>query len=162
MTTCTSVAYSRVALDHVTTEVLHKYAQNNPRSAPPFPGARPPPARAHCIMVRFTSFDTAFSSLLFASAVLCARLSCGVMPNPRQVASEGKRSPSSKRVLHKGFRTCFCELGNGESLANPRCGKGVKENTPLSMSPVVCMLGVTDCTCNLGINIPFDLTAAPR
>jgi hypothetical protein len=37
------------------------------------------------------------------------------MPNPRQVASEGKRSPSSKSALHKGFRTFFCELGNGES-----------------------------------------------
>ena len=44
-----------------------------------------------------------------------ARETHGVMPNPRQVASEGKRSPSSKSALHKGFRTFFCELGNGES-----------------------------------------------
>jgi hypothetical protein len=27
----------------------------------------------------------------------------GVMPNLRQVASEGKRSPSGKSALHKGF-----------------------------------------------------------
>ena len=38
-----------------------------------------------------------------------ARETHGVMPNPRQVASEGKRSPSSKSALHKGFRTSFAK-----------------------------------------------------
>ena len=49
------------------------------------------------------------------SQMASARETHGVMPNPRQVASEGKRSPSSKSALHKGFTTFFCELGNSES-----------------------------------------------
>ena len=44
-----------------------------------------------------------------------ARETHGVMPNPRQVASGGKRSPSSKSALHEGFSTFVCGLGNGKS-----------------------------------------------
>jgi hypothetical protein len=50
-----------------------------------------------------------------------ARETHGVMPNPRQVALEGKRSPSSKSALHKGFSTYFyCGLGNGKSPGRER------------------------------------------
>jgi hypothetical protein len=60
-----------------------------------------------------------------------ARETHGVMPNPRQVASEGKRSPSSKSALHKGFRTYFGELGNGES---PMWERGQTVKTAVSES----------------------------
>jgi hypothetical protein len=47
------------------------------------------------------------------------------MPNPRQVASEGKRSPSSKSALHKGFSIYFANSqiwqisGTGKGLMEP-------------------------------------------
>ena len=68
-----------------------------------------------------------------------ARETHGVMPNPRQVASEGKRSPSSKSALHKGFRAFFCELGNGGSplwergLINDHAGTQVEVRGPLHL-----------------------------
>ena len=54
-----------------------------------------------------------------------AREAHGGMPNPRQVASEEKRSPSSKSALSTKVSGRFLRIVNSE-MANPECGIRVK------------------------------------
>jgi hypothetical protein len=64
-----------------------------------------------------------------------ARETRGVMLNPRQVPSEGKRSPSSKSAsLHKGFSTFYCGLAlrNGESPVRERAFNPYKKMLQVS------------------------------
>ena len=59
------------------------------------------------------------------SQMASARNAHGVMPNLRQVPSEGKRSPSSKNArFTQGFRRFIADL----EMENPRYGKGVNVN----------------------------------